>query len=700
MEVRGRAPVKVGLVQANVNSRDNQHFLPLSIAYLQTYAQEHLKCPERFEFLPPIFYRENIEAVSEKLSEAKVVGYSHYTWNANFNLALARQVKERNPDVVNIFGGPHVPGVIERQRIVNGKPVIVSRDGRLERVIDRFPERVKTWHERHPYIDYACHGEGEQVFTSFLAKLTGENPLSGPVPSLSFLNKEGELVTTPKITRMMDLSVIPSPFLTGFFDQIINAYPDYQWIVTYETNRGCPFSCSWCDWGSNTAAKIAKFDLDRIFLELDWHGERQMAVVWVADANFGILDQDLEIAKYIADVKRRTGYPLRFTVQNSKNRQEECYEVQKVLFEAGLANAVVSALQSVNTDTLKAIKRYNISQKAYLENQQRLAKLGMQTMTELIWPQPLETYETFVSGICSIITNGQHSRTQFNKLSILPNPELGDPEEQKRYQMEIVECPVVNPHGIVTETEDDIVETQDLVVATGTCSKEDYVRGLTFAWMVGLLHFNKLAQIPAIVAHECFGLEYCEIFDLFADGAFSRFTNRSSDSEQSDFETITEIRRLFTEVGYDITRGGYEFCSSPETLNIWWFPEEFVVIKLYIEGKLDQFYREAQLALELLLQHKAVTYDPELLRQSFMLNRTMFKLPHLSSDINARADWNILEFYRGVITGERIPLVRAPITYTIDRSSEQWDSFERWVLEVISWNHKKAAYLYSVKYKT
>lgn len=697
MVITNKDPIKVGLVQPNVGFTDGQHYLPLSVAYLQTHAQKHLKHPERFEFFLPVYRRENIEECSEKLSEAKVVAYSHYTWNANYNLALAKRVKERNPSVINIFGGPHVPDVIERPKQIDGKPVFEKTpDDRTRPVMDRFPERVQAWHQKHAYIDCACHGEGEEVFTRFLAKISNENPLSGLVPSLSFLDRNGQLVTTPKIPRISDLEVIPSPYLTGVFDRLMDAYPEQIWIVTYETNRGCPFSCTWCDWGSATSVKISKFGLERIFRELEWHGEHQISVVWVADANFGLLDRDLEIARYIAGVRQRTGYPHRFTVQNSKNRQEECYEVQKTLFEAGLANAVVSALQSVNPDTLKAIKRNNISQEAYLKNQQRLAKLGMETMTELIWPQPLETYESYTNGICSIIANGQHSRAQINKLSILPNPELGDPAEHKKYGMKIVECPVVNMFGDMI-AEDDILETQELVVATSTCSEEDYVRGLTFAWTVGLLHFNKLMQIPNIIMREHFGVDYRELFDLFAAGTFEKLTADLPIDEQPKFPVMDEIRNLFMDKGRDITNGGYEFCGSPELLNIWWQPEVYMMIKLYAENKLDQFYREAQEAFELLLRHKGVSYEPELLYQAVKLNRQLLKLPNQSLDINIQTNWNIWEFYRGVVTGERVSLVKTPTLYTLDRSSEHWGSLDEWCKKAIYWYHKKAAYLYPIK---
>ena len=47
---------------------------------------------------------------------------------------------------------------------------------------------------------------------------------------------------------------IPSPYLTGVFDDIIANNPEYVFNATLETNRGCPFACTFCDWGSLTYA--------------------------------------------------------------------------------------------------------------------------------------------------------------------------------------------------------------------------------------------------------------------------------------------------------------------------------------------------------------------------------------------------------------------------------------------------------------
>ena len=84
--------------------------------------------------------------------------------------------------------------------------------------------------------------EGEETFTQILEQIQqGDTPLS-----------------VYQGARLNDLE-IPSPMLSGVFDDIIKNNPDYVFNITLETNRGCPFQCTFCDWGSLTYAKIRKF---------------------------------------------------------------------------------------------------------------------------------------------------------------------------------------------------------------------------------------------------------------------------------------------------------------------------------------------------------------------------------------------------------------------------------------------------------
>ena len=147
--------------------------------------------------------------------------------------------------------------------------------------------------------------------------------------------------------------------------------------------------------GVRPLKKVTRYGLDRIKSEIDWFAKNKISYLFSADANFGILPRDLEIAKYIADKKQTTGYPQTFFVQATKNQTERSYEVAKILYDAGLSKGVTLSMQSLDPTTLKLIKRSNISSDSYTELQRRFTQEKIITYTDLILGLPGETYKSF-----------------------------------------------------------------------------------------------------------------------------------------------------------------------------------------------------------------------------------------------------------------------------------------------------------------
>ena len=107
-------------------------------------------------------------------------------------------------------------------------------------------------------------------------------------------------------------------------------------------------------------------------------------------------------------------------------------------------------MQSVDMNTLKQIKRDNISIEDYQELQKRFTKDKIPTHTEFILALPGDTYESFAKGVSDVIDSGQHNKIQYNNLSILPNAEMANPKYIDN-QIKVVECPIVNIHGSLDE---------------------------------------------------------------------------------------------------------------------------------------------------------------------------------------------------------------------------------------------------------
>ena len=495
---------------------------------------------------------------------------------------------------------------------------------------------------------------------------------------------EENFTETHKAPRIEELDEIPSPYLEGVFDPLMNAYPNEQWLVMWETNRGCPFSCTFCDWGSATQAKVNKFSLERLFKEIDWIKDREIEFVFCCDANFGILKRDIEIVRYAAESKRKYGYPQALSVQNTKNATERTYQVQKKLAEAGLNKGVTLAFQSLDESALKNVRRSNISTSAFQELQHRFTRDGIETYTDLIIGLPGETYDSFLDGVSAVIENGQHNRIQFGSLSVLPNAEMGDPNYQNKYGMEIVETKIINIHGSLADNEE-IYETQQLVVATNSMPREDWVKARAFSWMTAFLHFDKVIQIPLILLHKLGNLSYREIVEIFFRDNIKQFP------------IFSEIKSFFINMAGDIQNGGPEFCRSEKWLNIWWPPDELILITLCTENKLDDFYSEAEQFIELLLKEKNIDVADLLIREAMFLNKSLLKLPFQNSDSEIELSYNIWELYYNHLRGIDISIKEESCRYIIDRTSMIWSSWEQWCQEVIWYGNKKGAYLYTLR---
>lgn len=650
--------IVVGTVQIN-NSFSGQSYFPYSVGILQAYAQKHLVHLQNYQFLSPVFKRISVEEAVERLLPADVVGFSSYVWNAQLSLRIAKRLKEEKPETLIVFGGPHVPNDAGQFLLDN------------------------------PFVDVAVHGEGEKPFLAILENIKKEWRIA---PSISFW-ENGQFFQTEKVERMRNLDEVPSPYLEGIFDGLMEENPKEQWIAVWETNRGCPFGCTFCDWGSNTNAKIGRWGIERLYAEFDWFASKKTWYVFCADANFGILPHDLDVAKYCVQVKQKTGYPFKLSVQNTKSTtrdaMEKSWSVQKVLSDGGLNQGVVVSMQSLHEPTLKAIKRDNMKQEYFEEIQRRFTDGGVETMSDLILGMPEETYDSFANGVSLLIERGQHNRIQFNNLSILPNAEMGDVEYQEKYGMRTVKSKIINIHGLRSYSDDDVDEIQDLVVETASMPAPDWVRTRVFCWMSALLHFDKVLQIPLVVAHELSGVSYRNLIELFSEGWFE---------DLDDFPVLREVRETFVEKARAIQKGDEEFSHSSRWLDIWWPTDELTLIMLCSEAKLSKFYEEVEKALQLFLKKMAVSFDYEflckVLEDAVRLNHSLMKLPFQDRNLEVKLSHNVWEFYQGVLKGKKVSLMEGEYSYHIDRTSETWNSWEEWAQKVIWWGNKRGAYLY------
>ena len=387
----------ISLVQPNFQQGPkefNAHYLPYSAGILWSYAYQFSEIKDNFSLDRIVWRREKIELVARALEKNSVVAFSTYVWNKKYNYALAKRVKELNPKCVIVFGGPEVP---------------ITK---------------KNLFKTYAFIDVVVRDEGEITFKSVLDCVIAGSDFD-LVPGL-LINKDTVAVDTGPSIRIDSLDKIPSPYLTGVFDKIIAETPGVEWNATLETNRGCPYSCTFCDWGSLTYNKVKLFDLSRVFAELEWISQNKCGFVTITDANFGMfVERDDQIADKMLELQDTYGYPSALSITWAKNQRPEVFAIVSKLIKSPRFNSGLTvSVQSMDLDVLENIKRKNLDQHKISEIFEICEKNNVPVYTEIILGLPGETPESWKEGIWKLFRAGNHTGLNILHCQLLENAEM------------------------------------------------------------------------------------------------------------------------------------------------------------------------------------------------------------------------------------------------------------------------------------
>jgi hypothetical protein len=324
---------------------------------IEKWQQQWLK-----EFLP-------VAQQAIAAGQQPIAGFSFYTWNAAEFLELLRFLKASCPELLVVAGGPHI-------------------------------QQAEDYLFDDP-IDLISLGEGEASFQQLL-DCDGREDWSA-INGLAYLNDKGDLHKTPSRERTIALDDLPSALevieLTD--DQGEPLYESYS----YETSRGCPFKCSFCEWGTGAiGTKMYQFSMSRI--RHDWEKIINSGIkdIWLADSNFGALKEDLAKAQLICDLKERTGLPSSFATSWSKTHTPQVQEIVMLLNQHGLLPHYQLALQTLTPKALELSNRKNMGSNKYEPIAKKMAEQGVPIAAELIWGLPGDNLPDFEKNLDKLLS--------------------------------------------------------------------------------------------------------------------------------------------------------------------------------------------------------------------------------------------------------------------------------------------------------
>ncbi|MBQ8762930.1 MAG: B12-binding domain-containing radical SAM protein [Clostridia bacterium] len=626
-------------VQANNVYGNTRHsvYIPYASGCIAAYAFDNEKIKNSCRLAGFIYTHEPIKTAVSKLTDPFIVAFSCSVWNYEYNKALAKEIKKAYPEAVIIFGGHNV-----------------LRD-------------FETF-EECPEADILIYREGEEAFRQVVLSLL-ENKEPRSVSNIAY-KSGGKYIKTKE--EAFCLNEYPSPYLNGIFDGIADENVSFSAII--ETNRGCPFKCAFCDWGT-LGSRVRLFPMERIKAELDWIAEHKIEYVYCADGNFGIVDRDEDIAEYIISLKEKTGYPQNFRVCFTKNRTDFVKKICMRFNKHGLDKAQTLSFQSLSPVVLENIGRKNISLEHFRELMNEYNRLGISTSSELILGLPGETRESFTKGLCDLLEYGQHKAIQVYTCDLLPNSEMGSPEFVDKFGIETVKTPFSQAHCSANQKHE-IQEYNSTVIKTASLNTDDWIFCVAFACIVQAFHNIGFFRAVAIYLRNELNISYYDIYSKIA--SFSQ--NPQNKACHSVFSLITSLTS-------GMSQGKNSWAVSCEGLGeiCWQFDEIYFLKSL---EKADELYNELEAFIK-----ESFPFD-EKINALFDYQRSILKRYGIKSKHEIKCDYDFYGYFSKIYKGDYSSLEKKENIISFSDGMSCADLYE-YACKVIWYGRNQSAALYT-----
>ena len=382
--------MKKTIVICNFPRFNKEIWLPTLWAQAKTYYERHGQNKDKWIWYPcylDCYSTDDVNTIKQELIQAEpdVFAISLYVWNYRLAHNIAAWVKQTFPACIVVSGGPH-----------------------------QYLKHNGSWFKNNPHLDASHLGDsyGEVFFKDLLDNYDNGTVNWSKVTDARYPQGKSKLITTSSValtrTTKKEFDYNWSSFyaqldeLKRFEQYQQEHYPTSSLLSIVETTRGCPYGCTYCDWGGGIGTVVIQKSIENVQHDIDALTKFNLTYLYIADANFGIFGQrDVDIINYIVARKKTTRSTFKVGYggfAKTENKLDTIRKIVNIDLSNNLSNSkeLKISLQTLDSEILDNIDRKNIPLDKQLELFNPIAKNNKIPMyVEIIMGLPGMTLEKF-----------------------------------------------------------------------------------------------------------------------------------------------------------------------------------------------------------------------------------------------------------------------------------------------------------------
>lgn len=563
----------------------NRYPIPLLWISAKTYYEENSQFSNLWHWYPPnLNYSDYTILLSEIVNnKPTVIGFSVYVWNEFFSLSLAKDIKEQLPDTIVVFGGP-------------------QHDVKYN----------KNFFKENKFVDLVIPGDayGEILFFEILNNISSNYGRldSTKINYCYYPDADYNVVFNSLTINKKEFKWPKNPYRSQekIIKPILNdvVHEEYCWLII-ETSRGCPYKCSFCDWGGGTYTKTNKKPFSTILDEFTWVGENKINAIYITDANFGIFDIDIEYTKFLVEVNKKYGYPKKVVIQPTKAKIDNLFQIYKLLAEANMIYQYQISIQDLDDNVKKNVDRIDFSFDDQVNMFKKLQEIKyLPILIECILGMPGSSIETVKYSIHEISLKKLPFPLSHHWV-LLPETPAYDPNYREKYKLVTIKgkssagaggsAPIkqkinkIVENGVNSAITDISDSTSEYVIGTMSYSPNEWVDMNLLQIFTAATQNTQILDLLADYLWDKHQLNYGDFFNLITTNLL---TNKKVDKKlQKELNKVkTSILNWMNEESTDI------YCDYHKEFAFTLAPVPYCI--LVILTNIDAFFDGILLAID------------------------------------------------------------------------------------------------------